>query len=94
LSNLHILAASGVPYIVRVPLIPGVTDTDENLVSIAHTVRGLPGLERVELLPYNRAAGAKYTAAGMEFKPDYDEERPLNINIDVFKKWNIEERVA
>ncbi len=94
LNNLQILAASGVPYIIRVPLIPGVTDTDENLESIARTVQGLSGLERVELLPYNKAAGAKYPAAGMEFKPDYDEERPLNINIDVFKKRHIEERVA
>jgi pyruvate formate lyase activating enzyme len=94
LSNLHVLAASNVPYVIRVPLIPGVTDSDENLEGIAHTVQGLSGLMYVELLPYNPAAGAKYLSAGMEFKPDYDESRPLNINTDIFKKLHIEERVA
>ena len=74
---------------IRVPLIPGVTDTDENLASISRTVRGLPGLLRVELLPYNRAAGSKYKYAGMEFKPDYDERRPLNINLSSFEQAGV-----
>ncbi len=94
LSNLRLLSASGVPFVIRVPLVPGVTDTDANLQAIAATVCGLPGLLRVDLLPYNRAAGAKYAAAGMQFKPDYDEGRPLNINTQIFAKMNIEVRVT
>ena len=35
LNNLKILSASGKPFVIRVPLVPGVTDTDENLASIA-----------------------------------------------------------
>ncbi len=85
LSNLKMLSASGKPFVIRVPLVPGVTDTDENLTSIAQTVCGLPGLVRVDLLPYNKAAGSKYQYAGMEFKPDYDETRPLNINTMLFQ---------
>jgi len=89
LKNLKVLGTLGKPYVVRVPLVPGVTDTDENLSSIAHTVQGLPGMLRVELLPYNRAAGAKYEYAGMEFKPDYDESRPLNINTMPFEQAGV-----
>ncbi len=60
LHNLHLLSGSGKPFVIRVPLVPGVTDTDENLAAIAETVGGLPGLVEVNLLPYNRAAGSKY----------------------------------
>jgi len=86
LNNLQLLGESGKPFIIRVPLVPGVTDTDENLAGIAKTVEKLPGLIEVDLLPYNRAAGSKYRYAGMEFLPEYDEERPLNINMQIFEQ--------
>lgn len=49
---------------VRVPLIPGITDTEENLQGIFARVRDL-GLSSVALLPFNPAAGAKYEWLGM-----------------------------
>ena len=94
LRNLQIMSAAGVPFVIRVPLVPGVTDSDENLAAIAEKVAGLPGLQRVDLLSYNKAAGAKYEAAGMEFKPDYDENRPLNINTGVFERAGIDVHIA
>ena len=94
MDNLKILSASGKPFVIRVPLVPGVTDTDENLSAIARTVRGLPGLLYVDLLPYNRAAGSKYEYAGMEFKPDYDETRPLNINTRLFEQYGVKVTVG
>jgi len=80
--------------VIRVPLVPGVTDTDENLAAIAGAVAGLPGLLEVNLLPYNRAAGAKYAAAGMQFKPDYDESQPLNTSTRFFEDKGIKVRVV
>ena len=73
LSNLHILDEIGKPFVVRVPLVPGITDTNQNLADIAQTLLGMHGLQRVDLLPYNKAAGSKYEYTGMQFKPDYDE---------------------
>ena len=55
---------SGHPVIVRIPLIPGVNDSVENLTATAEFVRGTPGLIRVELLPFNPMAGAKYAMVG------------------------------
>ena len=94
LNNLKILGTSGKPFVIRVPLVPGVTDTDENLAAIAQTNRGFPGLVRVDLLPYNRAAGSKYEFAGMEFKPGYDEKRPLNIKTGPFEQAGLKVSVA
>ena len=45
-------------------MIPGITDTKENLDAISKTVEGY----NVEYLPYNQMAGAKYPMIGKEFK--------------------------
>jgi pyruvate formate lyase activating enzyme len=89
LSNLHLLNEMGKPFVVRVPLVPGVTDNSPNLADIIQTLRGLSGLLRVDLLPYNKAAGSKYRYAGMEFKPEYDESQELNLNTALFKQAGI-----
>jgi len=94
LHNLRVLSGLRVPFVVRVPLVPGVTDTDQNLAAIAATVQGAPGLVRVGLLPYNRAAGAKYRAAGMVFKPTYDEASPPNTDISAFVAAGVKVRVC
>ncbi len=89
LSNLQLLDEMGKPFVVRVPLVPGITDTDQNLEDIVRTVNGLTSKPRVELLPYNIAAGAKYKSAGMVFKPDYDEAQALNLNTALFERAGI-----
>lgn len=53
------VAATGAEIQVRVPLIPGVTDTAEN-VGATYALMARLGLRRIALLPYNPAAGAKY----------------------------------
>jgi pyruvate formate lyase activating enzyme len=94
LSNLHLLGEMGKPFVVRVPLVPGVTDTEQNLEAIAQTVGGMQGLLQVNLLPYNKAAGAKYEYAGMEFKPEYDETAELNLNTEPFQQAGIKVSVG
>lgn len=63
LRNLRILRESGKAHLLRTPLIPGITDTQENLDAIAQ----LAGESPVELLSYNPFAGAKYAQLGKEF---------------------------
>lgn len=94
LHNLQVLHELGKPFVVRVPLVPGVTDTHENLSAIAGLVRGLPGLLRVDLLPYNRAAGAKYPAAGMRFEPGFDESQACRTDTAVFDELDVLVRVV
>ncbi len=94
LKNLSILEKMGKPFIVRVPLVPGVTDSDQNLAGIAGRVANITSLERVELLPYNKAAGAKYESAGMVFSPEYDENQALNLNTAIFTRVGIQVMVV
>jgi pyruvate formate lyase activating enzyme len=94
LRNLRALPALGTPFVVRVPLVPTVTDTDANLTAIAETVAGLAGLQRVDLLPYNKAAGGKYRACGREFLVDFDETRDVSANTAPFASLGIPVTVA
>ena len=93
LDNLQRLADLGVPYLIRTPLVPGVTDTEANLRAIARLVRQLPVRPRVELLPYNRAAGGKYAACGLEWRPDYDETVPCRTDLTPFRELEVDARV-
>lgn len=63
LENLRLLQKSGRPYLVRTPLIPGITDTQENLSAIQAVI----GTATWEQLPYNAMAGAKYKMLGMDY---------------------------
>jgi pyruvate formate lyase activating enzyme len=89
LSNVQQLKQLGKPFHVRVPLVPGVTDTAKNLADIASTVKDIPSLVQVDLLPYNKAAGGKYEACGMIFNPDYNENEALNIDLSPFQNQGI-----
>jgi pyruvate formate lyase activating enzyme len=94
LSNLHLLSQSGKPFVIRIPLIPGLTDTDENLRAVAAVINRLPGLARVDLLPYNPVAGGKYSAAGMRFSPKFDPAQPVNNTTAFFEELGLNVRVA
>ena len=63
LAHVRRLADGGANVEVRVPLIPGITDTRDNLGGLFAFLREL-NLPRVTLLPFNPSAGAKYEWLG------------------------------
>ena len=75
LENIKYLKESGKEYIFRVPLIPDITDTEENLKAISELV----GDSLVELLPYNNLAGAKYEMLDMEYSLGSDGNRDADF---------------
>ncbi len=89
LQNFCTLAASGKNFVIRTPLIPGVTDTEENINAIARLLSE-NGVKYIELLPYNKMAGSKYRLAGKEFKPSFDETVPVAIRTEIFDQYGIE----
>ncbi len=65
LENARRLAETGKPMIVRIPVIPGYTDSDENIGNIGKFVSSLGDSVRyAELLSYNRLAETKYQQYG------------------------------
>jgi pyruvate formate lyase activating enzyme len=60
LQNLYYASVSDVPVRIRVPLIPGVTDTVSNIMSIREVVSGMKNVLGIDLLPYHASARSKY----------------------------------
>lgn len=59
LRNLKLVAASGVPVVVRIPVIPGINDSKEKMEAAARFCTG-NGINVVNLLPYHRFGEGKY----------------------------------
>jgi pyruvate formate lyase activating enzyme len=60
LDNLAWLVEKGPRIVPRIPLIPGVTDTEGNLRGIARFLSALESIDEVDLLPYNTIAEDKF----------------------------------
>ncbi len=68
LENARLVAASK-PMIVRLPLIPGHNDSEENLSALSGFMAEL-GLKRIDILPYHSLGKMKYQRLGLEYKLD------------------------
>jgi pyruvate formate lyase activating enzyme len=62
LQNARIVASRRIPVIFRIPLIPGITDSDENLTGIGTFLKTLDLNEDIEigLVPYHKYGIGKY----------------------------------
>lgn len=89
LENLERLKGTGKPFVIRIPLIPGVNDTEENLTATAKLLIDVESLQKVELLPYHQTAGAKYEMLGKEYSPEFDTAREVSAMQSCFESFGI-----
>lgn len=68
LENLVTLSKKRKKTIVRFPMIPGITDTDENVTAVAKFLSGLKGIRDIDVLSYHRTAEQKYRRLQLENK--------------------------
>jgi len=94
LRNLAMLKNSKKPFIIRIPVIPGFNDTEENMKKTASLLAGAASLSYVELLPYNQLAGAKYPLLGLKFPYSFAEGAGLKALANVFKSYDIKTKLA
>ena len=79
LENFEYLKNSGKEYLVRIPLIPDITDTEDNLKKISDIIQD----SHAELLSYNSLAPVKYSMLGMEYP--LEEKKNNTVDINIFK---------
>ncbi|QQS37689.1 MAG: glycyl-radical enzyme activating protein [Ignavibacteriales bacterium] len=70
LKNLKFLLERGSKVIIRIPLIPGITDTKKNIEDIFSLLKTFDSISRIDLLPYNEIAEIKYKRLGRTRKLD------------------------
>jgi pyruvate formate lyase activating enzyme len=68
LYNLRQTNSMEIPIEIRIPTIPDINDSEENLSEVAKLVNSLNSVERVRLLPYHRLGEGKYSRLEMEYK--------------------------
>jgi len=74
LRNLQKLSDGGQDIIIRVPIVPGITDTKENIHHIGELTMRLSHLRRLDILPYFHIAAEKYQRLHRVY--DLTETRP------------------
>lgn len=76
LENILEIDQLGIPLICRTPLIPGTTDSKENILGIAEYLNKLKNLQSWELLNFNPLGDSKY--CGLDIKNSFSSSKPLN----------------
>ena len=86
LSNLTALAKRGSTIEIRIPLVPGLSDTDDNLRLVVDFLEPLPRLRRIALLPYNKLGDDKLERYGLDsHRRPWDS--PANGAYEDTKRW-------
>lgn len=67
LENIRRIAEFGIPITIRTPIVPGYTDSQENIRGIAEFISTLPTVKEYELLQYHNFGEPKYKALGRPY---------------------------
>ena len=84
LDNLRVLVEMRKPIIVRVPIVPGLTDSDENISGIGSLLSGLDTIQRVDLIAFHKFAISKYAVLNKSNVFD-SIEPPTGLEMDRIK---------
>ena len=97
LENLKVIAERGIPTVIRVPVIPGYNDSDENITALAKTVKEIIPYAPINLLPYHKYGASKYKMLGKEYELEdlepLSQEREDRI-VEIIKSFGIECKVS
>lgn len=86
LENLKRIGEYDVPVEIRMPIIPGINDAKDYITRAAKFLTGMKNITRVELLPYHKLGGSKYTRLEKEYKLQ-DLEPPEVEKMNEIAEW-------
>jgi len=70
LDNIRMLSDIGANIRLRMPVVPGITDTENNLADVASFIRSLKTRPDLELLPFHSTWIEKFRRLGLESSPN------------------------
>jgi pyruvate formate lyase activating enzyme len=97
LENVKRIDAAGKPIRIRLPLIPGFNDSEENVRATADFIAGFSNLDALDILPYHRMGEPKWGQLHQEYQlhgvtpPDKDRVYEL---ADIARSYGIEVTVG
>jgi len=84
INNLKHASAIGKPVIIRFPIVPGHTDSDENVEAVGELLSGLRSVQRVDLMAYHLYGTVKYGQLGKQY--GLETERPSDERMNEIKE--------
>jgi len=82
-ANLRMMGEIKKPIIIRMPIIPGYNDSDEEIRNAAEALKEIQSVERIDIIPIHHFGKVKYKQIGLEYQMDTDlaisEERQQQI---------------
>lgn len=91
-ENLRKLGASGKPLTIRIPLVKGLNDSQEDISGFIDLIASLPALtdlRRIEIIPYHRIGEGKYRSLRLEYELKSQEihsQEELQSIVGLFEK--------
>ena len=61
---------NNIPIWIRQVLIPGLTDSEEDLITLREFINSLKTVQKVEILPYHNAGKTKWESLGLDYALD------------------------
>lgn len=96
LQNLEYMNSIGKPIIIRIPIIPGYNDMEENSRAMAEFIATLASVERVDLIPMHEFGKVKYQQLGKKYDlraPPISPERQQVI-LRLFESYGINTQIG
>ena len=97
LENLEFLIKNDIYIIIRIPLIPGIVATDDNMDQIRKYLMKFEEKMEIKFLPYHEIAKGKYDKYGLKYQmPNRNELSESNIKrfIETFKKSDFDVKLT
>ena len=67
LENLRKIVNAGKPVNIRIPLISGITDTEQNIFAMAELLKTMPSIKQISLLNFHKGGEQKYRRMGRTY---------------------------
>jgi len=83
LNNLKFLCENGAKIVLRIPIIPGINDTDEHFKALSYISNQYKSIEKVEVMPYHNWGEHKYQEIGLK-KSDHKFE---TVSKEKVEQW-------
>ena len=68
LENLKLIGELGGKIFIRIPLIPGINDSKEDIYSFIKFIKNIDGILQVNILPYHNISQEKYLRLRREYQ--------------------------
>ena len=97
LDNIKRLSEAGNEIVIRIPVIPGFNDEKANIEATGKFTASLPGVIRVDILPFNRGGkekSARLTAESKLMQVETPGEEEMNLIAKELSKYGFEVKIG